>query len=64
MEIGDEIEGYEWDAESDTRIKHILKVINVSGAGVYAINNSPFSKPHKDAKFFKFGDFKIYGTKS
>ena len=58
--IGDKIEGWTYNEEEDIRVKHIVKVIQISEGGVYAMSESPFNKPHKDAIFFKNGDYKIY----
>tara|TARA_B110000495_G_C23029543_1_gene612690 strand:- start:2392 stop:2598 length:207 start_codon:yes stop_codon:yes gene_type:complete len=60
VRVGEIIEGWEYDEEQDKKNKYILKVLSVSEAGVFAMDTSPFSKPHKDAKFFRNGSFKIY----
>ncbi len=59
---GDTIEGWERldDGEKVEDVKYIMKVISVAQGGVYAMHDNLFNKPHKDAKFFKWGKFKIY----
>lgn len=60
VNIGDRIETSVYLEKEDRNVKQVLEVINVTKGGIYAMNKGPFSKPHKDAKFIKYGEFKIY----